>query len=91
MTPQCFRDKSTFTLLNKCAIILFFSGTIKGLIGLYLYQPIGLCGLSELTELPIPLEEYYEPEFQKVEVQYDEKGWPVHPFTNERTVRVLPR
>lgn len=56
-----------------------------------LYPPVGLYGLSVLTEIPVPLEKYYEPEFQKLEVQYDPFGWPVHPFTNEKTVRVLPK
>lgn len=58
---------------------------------MFVYPPIGLYGLSVLTEIPVPLENYYEREFQKLQVQYDSSGWPVHPFTNERTVRVLPK
>lgn len=68
----------------------FYSGIIKALVGLC-YPPVGLCGLSILTELPVPLEHYFEPELQKHEVHYDFSGWPIHPFTNERTVRVVSK
>lgn len=68
-----------------------FSGAIKGFVGLLCCPSIGLYGLSTLTELPIPLEQYFEPELRNLVIQYDLSGWPIHPYTNERSVRVLSK
>lgn len=44
-----------------------------------------------LIDLPRPLPYYQEPCLACREVVYDEAGWPVHPDTGERTVKVLTR
>ncbi|XP_066154847.1 uncharacterized protein [Euwallacea fornicatus] len=46
--------------------------------------------MSMLIDLPKPLDKYQEPELAHRIVCYDALGWPVHPDTGERTVRILP-
>ncbi|XP_060536460.1 uncharacterized protein LOC132708264 [Cylas formicarius] len=64
---------------------------LKGLIGLYFCRQVGEIGLDLLIDLPIPLVEYQEQHLKARTVCYDVGGWPIHPDTGERTVRVLPK
>lgn len=50
-----------------------------------------MCGLALLIDLPRTLEKYQESELAYRPVQYDEAGWPVHPDSKERSVRVLTK
>ncbi|XP_018565071.2 uncharacterized protein LOC108906326 [Anoplophora glabripennis] len=72
-------------------LILMFLGIVKGLIGLFCMKKIGELGLGLLVDLPKPLESYQETELMQRPVIYDVGGWPVHPDTKERTVRILPK
>ncbi|XP_045460091.1 uncharacterized protein LOC123670593 [Harmonia axyridis] len=66
-------------------------GVLKGIIGLLYCSCVGSWGLNLLIDLPRPLPNYQEPCLACREVVYDEAGWPVHPDTGERTVKVLTR
>lgn len=72
-------------------LVLLVLGCIKGLIGLLYCTCIGEFGLNTLIDLPRPLPQYQEPSIACREVVYDEAGWPVHPDTGRRNVRVLSR
>lgn len=45
--------------------------------------------MGMLVDLPRPLDQYQERELKYKTVRYDVGGWPVHPETGERTVRIL--
>ncbi|XP_030753337.1 uncharacterized protein LOC115880293 isoform X2 [Sitophilus oryzae] len=45
--------------------------------------------MSMLVDLPKPLDEYQEKELKGRTVCYDVAGWPVHPDSGERSVRIL--
>lgn len=53
-------------------------------------KKVGEFGLGLLVDLPKPLDTYQEKSLQLFPVQYDIAGWPVHPTTKERSVRLLP-
>ncbi|KAJ8977645.1 hypothetical protein NQ317_003623, partial [Molorchus minor] len=80
-----------FLIFLGILLILMLLGIMKGLIGLLCNKKIGEFGLGLLVDLPKPLDEYQEEELKDREVCYDVGGWPVHPDTKERTVRVLPK
>lgn len=61
------------------------------MIGLICIKKVGEFGLGMLVDLPKPLEGYQESEIMYRPVIYDVGGWPVHPDTKERTVRLLPK
>ncbi|CAG9765601.1 unnamed protein product [Ceutorhynchus assimilis] len=65
-------------------------GCLKGSIGICCSKKIGEYGMPMLMDLPKPLDYYQELELKGRDVCYDVVGWPVHPDTGERTVRVLP-
>ncbi|KAG5890211.1 hypothetical protein JTB14_028753 [Gonioctena quinquepunctata] len=69
---------------------MMFLGIMKGLIGMYCSKNIAELGLGMLVDLPKPLDRYQEEEYKDLPVQYDIGGWPINPYTYERTVRVLP-
>ncbi|KAK9886641.1 hypothetical protein WA026_017562 [Henosepilachna vigintioctopunctata] len=69
--------------------ILILMGFLKSLTGLLYCSCVGGWGLDLLIDLPRPLPQYQEPWLACREVVYDEAGWPVHPDTGERTVKVL--
>lgn len=46
-------------------------------------------GLARMLQMPRKLVHYYEPALRERSVLYDEEGWPVHPDTKQRTVRLV--
>lgn len=52
---------------------------------------MGSYGLDLLVELPRPLCEYQETVLKGRSVMYDVAGWPIHPDTMKKTVKVLPK
>lgn len=67
------------------------SGLIKGLLGLLCWNKVGSYGLDLLVELPRPLSEYQETALKDRPVVYDVAGWPIHPDTLKKTVKILPK
>lgn len=65
-------------------------GLLKGLLGIFGSKTVGEYGMGMLIDLPKPLDYYQEKELRNRPVCYDVVGWPVHPDTGERTVRMLP-
>lgn len=50
---------------------------------------IGEWGLDRIVKFPRPLDHYHEPWLRMRHVIYDGEGWPLHPDTKQRTVRLL--
>ncbi|KAF7268057.1 hypothetical protein GWI33_018799 [Rhynchophorus ferrugineus] len=65
-------------------------GLLKGILGIVGFHKLGRWGLEMLIDLPKPLDRYQERDLKHKTVCYDVAGWPVHPETGERTVRLLP-
>ncbi|XP_068895292.1 uncharacterized protein [Tenebrio molitor] len=88
-------EGSKFTLflvlLSGLVFFLIFLGMIKGLIGLCCCARVGSYGLYLLIDLPRPLSHYQEKQLERRPVIYDIGGWPIHPDTLQKTVRVLPK
>ncbi|RZC37020.1 DEAD, KH 1, Helicase C, and/or SNF2 N domain containing protein [Asbolus verrucosus] len=86
-------SKSTLIMIFASGLIFFliFLGIIKGLIGLWCWRKFGEYGLNLLIDLPRPLPRYQEKHLEHHSVVYDIGGWPIHPTTLQRTVRVLPK
>lgn len=59
--------------------------------GVFCFAPVGMCGLGLLVDMPRSLEKYQESELANRPVQYDEVGWPIHPDTGKRSVRILTK
>ncbi|XP_073945130.1 uncharacterized protein isoform X3 [Choristoneura fumiferana] len=66
------------------------AGFLKGAIGLVI-PCLGSCGLDRVLEAPRRIDHYYEKELWERKVQYDSNGWPVHPDTKKKTVRVISK
>lgn len=64
-------------------------GIAKGLLGWFGATNIGMLGLDKLIDLPRPLDYYQEMDLMYRPVEYDVGGWPIHPDTKDRTVRVI--
>lgn len=64
---------------------------MKAIIGYFWSKKMGEVGLNLLVDLPKPLDKYQERNLRDYPVEYDIAGWPINPFTKERTVRVLPK
>lgn len=64
---------------------------MKAIIGHCCSKKLGELGLGLLIDLPKPLDHYQEKSLSGYPVRYDIAGWPVHPITKKRTVRVLPK
>lgn len=69
----------------------FVLGLIKALLGYFVSKKVGEFGMGLLVDLPKPLDQYQEKELRQHPVEYDVGGWPIHPVTKKRTVRVLSR
>ncbi|XP_044731177.1 uncharacterized protein LOC123294147 [Chrysoperla carnea] len=63
-------------------------GLLKGILGL-LIPRIGIWGMDKITPHPHVLCEYREKSLNGRCVMHDDSGWPIHPDTFEKTVRVL--
>ncbi|XP_059049428.1 uncharacterized protein LOC131844532 [Achroia grisella] len=87
----CYPD---VVYLNLCVITvgvliaLWFLGFLKASVGL-VFRSVGAWGLDRLLLMPRKLEHYYENSLRDRPVVYDEQGWPVHPDTKLRTVRLI--
>ncbi|ERL92626.1 uncharacterized protein LOC109546905 [Dendroctonus ponderosae] len=79
-----------FIVLLGILFGLMFLGLLKGLLGMLGSKTVGEYGMGMLIDLPKPLDSYQEKELRNRSVCYDVVGWPVHPDTGERTVRMLP-
>ncbi|CAH1111402.1 unnamed protein product [Psylliodes chrysocephalus] len=75
-------------IILVCIFLLMFIGLIKGLLGIC-SKSIGELGLGLLVDLPKPIAKYREKSLAHLPVQYDIEGWPIHPYQNERSVRVF--
>ncbi|KAJ9573992.1 hypothetical protein L9F63_008622, partial [Diploptera punctata] len=84
---------STFTLiilfLLSLLLTLLLLGLIKGILGLCCFPYVGMWGLDSLVKLPRQIPHYYETELHDRIVIYDCGGYPVHPDTKLRTVRLI--
>ncbi|XP_063545780.1 uncharacterized protein LOC134753772 [Cydia strobilella] len=82
------------TTINIAVVIigvvgmLLFLGVLKGLLGL-VWPRAGVWGLDWILEEPRPMDRYRERCLRARRVVYDTKGWPVHPDTRKKTVRVV--
>lgn len=70
-------------------ILLILLGLLKGLVGRAYWSELGKFGLCYYPFRPRALDHYYEKEYARLEVVYDEMGNPVDPFTKKRTVERL--
>lgn len=66
------------------------TGFLKGVIGLMI-PCLGSWGLDQVLEAPRRIDHYYEKELWERKVQYDSNGWPIHPDTKKKTVRVISK
>lgn len=83
---QAFFGLCFFSILLTITLLLM--GLTKAVIGLCCFVPVGIWGLEMLIGIR-PLKEYYEDELADRDIVYDEDGWPVHPDTHQRTVRII--
>ncbi|XP_032515614.2 uncharacterized protein LOC116768855 isoform X4 [Danaus plexippus] len=63
-------------------------GLVKAVLGLIL-PCVGSNGLYRLFQKPRKLDHYYESSLRAREVIYDADGWPVHPDSKQRNVRLV--
>ncbi|XP_065168416.1 uncharacterized protein [Atheta coriaria] len=62
--------------------LLLLLGLFKALLGLCIMS-IGMWGLPVVLDIPKPMKRYYERSLRKEAVIYDEKGWPINPFSHK--------
>lgn len=82
------RRRKKVTYLYK----LYYSctGFVKALMG-FLFSCVGSWGLEMLVHMPRKIDHYYERCLKGRDVEYDCDGYPVHPDTRERTIRMISR
>lgn len=71
-------------------VALTFSGLLKACVGIIL-PCVGLMGMECILKIPRKLDHYYESSLKGRPVVYDKEGWPVHPDTEKRTVRLVSK
>ncbi|CAG9782908.1 unnamed protein product [Diatraea saccharalis] len=71
-------------------VALLMLGLLKAISGLF-FHCIAKWGLYRLIQTPRKLEKYHEYCLKNRNVVYDDEGWPVHPDTKKRTVRLLSK
>ncbi|CAH0406039.1 unnamed protein product [Chilo suppressalis] len=69
---------------------LMMLGIIKAFLGLFCPR-VANWGLQRLIQVPRKLEKYHECNLSDRPVIYDKEGWPVHPDTMKRNVRLLSK
>ncbi|KOB73163.1 putative synaptic vesicle protein 2 [Operophtera brumata] len=87
----CYHDVVSINMLITgfgVLIMLLFFGLLKGCFGL-ICRCVGSWGLHRIVQMPRKLEHYYESVLENRPVIYDSAGWPVHPDTKDRTVRLV--
>ncbi|CAG4923672.1 unnamed protein product [Colias eurytheme] len=89
----CYPDIITLNLF-----VIFFGVLIALLVLGILKAFLGLCcrctsswGLELLFNSPRKLDHYYESSLRRRTLVYDKDGWPVHPDTKQRTVRLVSK
>ncbi|CAH4033636.1 unnamed protein product, partial [Pieris brassicae] len=70
--------------------LLFLFGLLKACVGIIL-PCVGLMGMEYILKIPRKLDQYYEGSLRGRPVVYDKEGWPVHPDTKKRTVRLVSK
>ncbi|KAF9415199.1 hypothetical protein HW555_007075, partial [Spodoptera exigua] len=63
---------------------------VKAILGL-IFSCIGLWGLDQMVQIPRKIDHYYEKSLKCRPVEYDQDGYPIHPDSKQRTVRMLSR
>ncbi|XP_049821055.1 uncharacterized protein LOC126265013 [Aethina tumida] len=88
-----FENPTYLTLIVILGVFftLLLLGFLKGLLGLLISKKIGMAGLHMLIDLPRTMYEYQESKLKHRCIIYDVAGWPVHPDTQERSVRVMTK
>nr|XP_034824163.1 uncharacterized protein LOC117981997 [Maniola hyperantus] len=89
----CYPDVVTlnlFVTIVGVLLALLNLGIMKAFVGL-ICRCVGSWGLQLLVQTPRKLDHYYECSLRNRRVVYDAEGWPVHPDTKERTVRLVSK
>ncbi|XP_047523485.1 uncharacterized protein LOC125061892 [Pieris napi] len=89
----CYPDDVTinmFIIVIGVLLLLFMFGLLKACIGIIL-PCVGLMGMECILKIPRKLDQYYESSLRGRPVVYDKEGWPVHPDTKKRTVRLVSK
>ncbi|XP_046974217.1 uncharacterized protein LOC124540575 [Vanessa cardui] len=89
----CYNDVMTlnlFVMFVGVLLALLLLGVIKATLGLIL-SCVGSYGLDLLIQTPRKLDQYYEDYLKCRTVVYDEEGWPIHPDTKQRSVRLISK
>ncbi|XP_075978767.1 uncharacterized protein LOC142978269 isoform X2 [Anticarsia gemmatalis] len=87
----CYDDNGSLnyiTIFFGVLLFAFLCGLIKAMLGLACVS-IATCGMERLLQMPRKLDHYYEDKLRGQRVVYDKEGWPIHPQTKTRTVRLL--
>ncbi|XP_022826060.1 uncharacterized protein LOC111356065 [Spodoptera litura] len=89
----CYKDVVTlniFIIFTGVIVALLLLGCIKAILGL-IFSCIGMWGLDQMVQLPRKIDRYYEGNLRCRPVEYDCEGYPIHPDSRERTVRMISR
>ncbi|XP_035430412.2 uncharacterized protein LOC118262875 isoform X1 [Spodoptera frugiperda] len=89
----CYKDVVTlniFIIFTGVIVALLLLGCIKAILGL-VFSCIGMWGLDQMVQFPRKIDHYYEESIRCRQVEYDCQGYPVHPDTKMKTVRMLSR
>ncbi|KAL4715262.1 hypothetical protein ACJJTC_007844 [Scirpophaga incertulas] len=91
MRSACYPDVlavNLFVVATGVLIALLMLGLTKAILGLFC-RCVAQWGINCMIETPRKLDEYYEANLKQRPVEYDEEGWPIHPDTKKRTVRLI--
>ncbi|CAH4032009.1 unnamed protein product, partial [Pieris brassicae] len=89
----CYPDDVTINMsiiFVGVLFLLFLFGLLKACVGIIL-PCVGLMGMEYILKIPRKLDQYYEGSLRGRPVVYDKEGWPVHPDTKQRTVRLVSK
>ncbi|XP_063834015.1 uncharacterized protein LOC135083193 isoform X3 [Ostrinia nubilalis] len=89
----CYPDVvslNLFVVAVGVLMALLLLGLAKACLGLFC-RCVAKWGLDKLIQMPRKLDHYYEPGLSGRCVVYDDEGWPVHPDTKRRSVRLVPK
>ncbi|KAH9634136.1 hypothetical protein HF086_001338 [Spodoptera exigua] len=89
----CYKDVVTlniFIIFTGVIVALLLLGCVKAILGL-IFSCIGLWGLDQMVQIPRKIDHYYEKSLKCRPVEYDQDGYPIHPDSKQRTVRMLSR
>ncbi|XP_064076864.1 uncharacterized protein LOC113392604 [Vanessa tameamea] len=100
----CYKDVMTLNLFvmfvgvllallllgYACIFLLLPFRMIKASLGI-IFSCVGSFGLDLLIQTPRKLDQYYEDYLKCRTVVYDDEGWPIHPDTKQRSVRLISK